>query len=146
MVDDEKAFLSSLAEGLKDAVCGFEILTAENGKKALDAFRSGQRIDLLVTDLRMPEMNGFELLPVVKENYPGTRVIVLTSYTTPEIEEQLKSIGNCVCIEKPVEFEQLRDRIFVELALPPANGNKFSLEDELERLEFLLLPETYPAP
>ncbi len=65
----------------------FEIITAENGRKALEIFRSGVSIDLLVTDLKMPEMNGFELLVNVKKDFPATRAIALTGLITPEIKE-----------------------------------------------------------
>ncbi|MDA8171742.1 MAG: response regulator [Nitrospiraceae bacterium] len=93
----------------------FEILTAENGRKALEIFRSGVAIDLLVTDLKMPEMNGFELLAAVKKEFPKTRAIALTGFITPEIKEQLKTIGDYVCIEKTVGIRKLRQIVIGEL-------------------------------
>ncbi|MDA8088460.1 MAG: response regulator [Nitrospiraceae bacterium] len=144
LVDDEKSFLLSLAEGLKDSGVGLGILTAENGRQALEAFRAGSRIDLLVTDLKMPEMNGFELLASVEKDFPGTRVIVLTAFVTPEIDEQLKAIRDYVCIEKPVEFDELRRRIMYELGFVPGQGEMFGIKEDSGRFEFLT--ETYLAP
>ncbi len=121
LVDDEELFLKSLIEGLESNCGGFEILTAENGKKAVEVFRSGLKIDLMVTDLSMPEMNGFELLAFVKKNFPATPALVLTGAVTPEIEEHLKSIGDYDCIEKTIEFDNLWKRVISRLDLPSAH-------------------------
>ncbi|MDA8162853.1 MAG: response regulator [Desulfobacteraceae bacterium] len=117
LVDDEEPFLKSLSEGFEANCEGFEILTAKNGKKAVELFRSGLRIDLMVTDLNMPEMNGFELLAYVKKNFPATPAIVLTGVITPEIEEHLKSIGDYDCIEKTIELNKLWKKIIGGLRL-----------------------------
>ena len=50
-------------------------------------------VDLVVTDLRMPKMDGFELLAHMSGQYPNIPVIVMTAYDTPEIEERLKDMG-----------------------------------------------------
>lgn len=119
VVDDEAAFLESLSEGLRLYDEEFEVFTAENGRKALEEFRRGRRIDLLVTDLRMPEMDGFELLSNIRRDFPGTRAILMTAFVTEEIEKRLKAIGNYACIEKPVGFDELRRRIRGELDFSP---------------------------
>ncbi|MDA8169683.1 MAG: response regulator [Nitrospiraceae bacterium] len=130
LVDDQEEVLQSLAEGLSGPDEGFEILTAENGGKALEIFRAGHKIDLLVTDLEMPEMNGFELLANVKKDFPATAAIVLTGLLTPEIKERLKAIGDYVCIGKPVGPGKLRQRIIDELrrhsaeSMPPGQNEK----------------------
>ena len=87
IVDDEKSFLLSLVEGLLSFAGDFNTLTAENGKKAVEVLKSAN-IDLVVTDLKMPEMDGFELLAYMSRNYPDIPVIVMTAYCTPEIKEQ----------------------------------------------------------
>ena len=114
LVDDKKDVLQTLAEGLR-ASGEFEIITAENGKRALELFGTGLKIGLLITDLDMPEMNGFELLAHVRKNFPATPAIVLTGLITPKIKERLKAIGDYTCIEKPVGFMELRRRIIDEL-------------------------------
>ncbi|MDA8091133.1 MAG: response regulator [Nitrospiraceae bacterium] len=101
LADDKKDILEPLAEGLQ-ASGKFKIFTAKNGRKALEIFRASHGIDLLVTDIEMPEMSGFELLAHVKKDYPDTPAIVLTGHITHKIKEQLKAIGDYVCIEKPV--------------------------------------------
>ncbi|MDA8091131.1 MAG: response regulator [Nitrospiraceae bacterium] len=121
MVDDRKDVLKPLAEGLK-ATGEFEVFTAENGKKALEIFNGGHGIDLLVTDIEMPVMDGFELLAHVKKDFPATPAIVLTGHITHRIKEQLKTIGDFVCIQKPVSFWELRLEIIDELRIHSARG------------------------
>ncbi|MDA8090031.1 MAG: response regulator [Nitrospiraceae bacterium] len=119
LVDDKKDVLQPLAEGLR--VSGeFEVFTAENGRRALEIFRAGHKIDFLVTDLEMPLMNGFELLAHIKKDYPDIPAIVLTGHITHKIKEQLKAIGDFTCIQKPVSFWDLRRRIIDELRNHPA--------------------------
>ncbi|MDA8325668.1 MAG: response regulator [Nitrospiraceae bacterium] len=120
LVDDEKAILQSLSEGLESFDGEFDVLTAGNGREALEIFRSGRRIDLLVTDLKMPEMDGFELLAHVKKNFPTIPVIVLTGLITPEIKEQLKAIGDCACFEKTMGIGKLWQKIIEKLRLHSA--------------------------
>lgn len=92
---------------------------------ALEIFRSGHRIDLLVTDLEMPVMDGFELLARVKRDYPDTPAIVLTGAVTHKAKEQLNAIGDYVCIQKPVSFWELRRRIIDEFRFHSSpEGNK----------------------
>ncbi|HDH98197.1 MAG TPA: response regulator, partial [Deltaproteobacteria bacterium] len=61
IVDDEKVFLLSLSDGLKSYSDEFNVLIAFNGKEAVKILNSS-KIDLVVTDLKMPEMDGFQLL------------------------------------------------------------------------------------
>ncbi|MDA8387291.1 MAG: response regulator, partial [Nitrospiraceae bacterium] len=95
---------------------------AENGKKALEIFGGGHKIDLLVTDIEMPVMNGYELLAYVKKDFPATPVIVLTGFMTPKIKEHLRAIGDYVCIEKPIGPGRLRQKIMDELRFHSAPG------------------------
>ena len=117
LVDDEEALLQSLSEGLMASDGEFEVLTAENGRKALEILRAGHRIDLMVTDLEMPVMTGFELLAQIKKEFPTIPAIVITGLITPKIKARLKAIGDYACIEKPVGFMDLRRRIIDELRI-----------------------------
>ena len=115
IVDDERYFLLSLVEGLGTYAADFNTLTAENGKKAVDVLNK-TGIDLVVTDLKMPEMDGFELLAFMTKNYPAIPVIVMTAYCTPEIKTRLDMIGSFKLLEKPLDFKELVDYIFAELS------------------------------
>ena len=80
VVEDEPR----VAETLRDILTleGFQVETAENGRQALDSLTSGHRFDLIITDMKMPEMDGLELLREVQKLSKDLPVIVLTGYAT----------------------------------------------------------------
>ncbi|MDA8089661.1 MAG: response regulator [Nitrospiraceae bacterium] len=133
LVDDEKAFLLSLSEGLSSCEENFKVFTADNGRCALNVLKNGPRIDVLVTDLKMPEMDGFELLQNISKDFPEIRVIVLTAFITPDIEGQIRAIGDYACMEKPLEFEELKGRIMGMLDYPGGTGSFFSIDYALDK-------------
>jgi len=111
IVDDEVSFLLSLKDGLSVHNDKFQILTAENGREAIDVLRS-LSIDLLVTDLKLPEMNGFELLAWTSRHQPQLPVIVMSAFGTPEIEARLAKMDTLQFLEKPLDLEMLEEGIF----------------------------------
>ncbi|MFO7766227.1 MAG: response regulator [Pelovirga sp.] len=111
IVDDEGSFLLSLQDVLKVHQDKFEILTAENGDAAVKILRDTP-VDLLVTDLRMPEMNGFELLAWTSRHQPQLPVVAMSAFGTPEIEDRLKKMDTLQFIEKPVDLPVLEKAIF----------------------------------
>ncbi len=112
IVDDEKLFLKSVTEGLKtyEKKNNFRTLTATNGREALIVLGT-QEIALLVTDLRMPEMDGLSLITHVHNQFPALPVIVMTAFGSPQIEKQVKDLGILHYLEKPVGFNEFRDHI-----------------------------------
>ncbi|MDA8139132.1 MAG: response regulator [Desulfobacteraceae bacterium] len=106
IVDDEEQLLLTMQAGFEPYRERFQVLTARNGREAT-ALLSSTRINLLVTDIKMPEMDGFELLAFVKNNFPEIPAIVMTAFATPEMETQLAQSGLIRMLEKPVEFEEL---------------------------------------
>ena len=88
IVDDDESFVLSLAEGLFCQNHGFKIFTTKNGKEAVKTLNS-KKIDLVVTDIKMPEMDGFELVAYISKNYKAISIIVITAFGTPEIEKIL---------------------------------------------------------
>ena len=110
IVDDEKPLLLSVTDGLAAYAKDFAVMTAINGKEAIKVLGSTE-VNLVVTDLRMPKMDGFELLAHMSGNYPGIPVIVMTAYGTPEIEERLQKMGTFHYLEKPLDLNVLADKI-----------------------------------
>lgn len=82
---------------------GSEFLPAANGKEALELLKNGE-VDLLVTDLNMPEMNGATLLKKVKASprLNEIPVVVVSSGSNPAKNEELKKLGAVAVLEKPV--------------------------------------------
>ena len=114
IVDDEQSFLLSLSEGLAPLQSEFTVHLARNGLEAV-AVLYQNKIDLVVTDLKMPEMDGFDLLAHLVGEYPRIPAIVMTAFGTFEIEEQIRDIGTFPYLEKPIELHVLADRILNEL-------------------------------
>src|SRR5512141_1502309 len=79
IVDDEKNYLLVLSAVLEEE--GYEVLTAPGGAEALDVQKSSD-IDLVVTDMKMPGMDGIELLEQVKARDPELPVIMMTAHGT----------------------------------------------------------------
>ena len=111
LVDDQKNFLASLADGLKACDGNLCILTAENGDRALQVLASNP-VDMVVTDLKMPLMNGFELLSHMQEKYPHIPAIVMSSFVDSWTEARLLALGAAQFIEKEsLSFKALWDLI-----------------------------------
>ncbi len=99
-IDDESYIRQSIKAYLEDF--GFTVFEAENGKKGIEIFNSN-KIDLVLLDLRMPGMNGLEVLKIIKEKSPGTPLIVASGTgNTSSVVEALRS-GAWDYILKPFE-------------------------------------------
>ncbi len=106
LVDDEKQILQSLAEGLCCYEHDWSVLTAENGRQGA-AIIDSQMVDVVVTDLRMPMMNGYELLLHIRRTKPHLPVIVMTADWIPELENRLIPLGAVQCMKKPFDLPEM---------------------------------------
>ena len=109
IVDDEPELLLSICSGFENNH-RFQVLTAVNGREALDILESGS-VDLAVLDLRMPVMDGIELLSVMSESFPEVPHLVMTAFGTPVMEKQLKKAGALNVLEKPLDIDELEEAI-----------------------------------
>ncbi len=112
IVDDEPTLLriltmQSKSDEYKDQ---FNLYTARNGKEALRVLESTV-IDFVATDLRMPEMDGIELLAHMSTKFPSVPAIAMSAFSTPEIEQHLKKMGTLRVLDKPVDFQTLAGTI-----------------------------------
>ena len=110
VVDDERLFLASLTEGMKDFASDFAIVTASNGRKALDELRQ-REIHLVVTDLKMPEMDGFQLLTHMMNEFPDIPILVMTAFLTPDIERKVRELDAFELLEKPIDLQMMATKI-----------------------------------
>jgi DNA-binding NtrC family response regulator len=117
IVDDEETLLLSIDDGLSIYKQYFTLLTATNGMDAVKILKSKEKIDLVVTDLKMPRMDGFELLTYIQRNFPHIPVILMTAYGTPKIEEIIKSMGIFGYLEKPLDINTIADTILEALKI-----------------------------
>ena len=116
IVEDEKTFQLTLMDGLRSYEKDFRVLNAENGRIAKDILET-LPVDLVVTDLKMAEMDGLELLSYIRKNHPYMPVIVMTAFGNSELENWLKSVGVFAYLEKPIDLEEFTNKILSALAL-----------------------------
>ncbi len=108
IVDDEQEIRDSLSEVLTDE--GFLTYTAENGAVALEMMNEVY-YDIIISDIKMPELDGVTLLQRVKEKAPDTFVIMITSYGSTETAIHAMRQGAIDYILKPIDFNELILRI-----------------------------------
>jgi len=112
IVDDNPNMSSLLAEMLE--IFEFDSQRAGNGQEALNIL-GGQTFSMVITDLRMPEMSGSELLKSIKQNNPELPVIVISGYNLAEEEDSLMADLADGFINKPfkmVDIENLLKKFF----------------------------------
>lgn len=125
IVDDDLGLQKILGLALKKYQESFDVAFASNGAEALDIIKN-KAIDLVVTDIKMPEVDGLALLADMSVNHPATPCIVLTSYTIPGLEENL---SNKVFhfLKKPVDPPALASLIIQGLEQASSNSALFGV-------------------
>lgn len=114
-VDDDRVLLHRIQKKSEAFKNSFQLLMAENGRQAVDMLRT-HGVSLTVTDLHMPEMDGFELLAFMSEHYPEIPVIIQTGYGTPDSKRSALCGGAAAYIEKPIDLDKLMEKICAMLA------------------------------
>jgi DNA-binding NtrC family response regulator len=107
-VDDEEEFVRTMAERMEMRALGGEV--ALSGEEALHMLE-GDVPDVMVLDLRMPGLDGMEVLRRVKSTYPQVEVIVLTGRGSEQDEEEAKNLGAFAYLMKPVDINQLMETV-----------------------------------
>jgi len=111
VVDDEEMLRNLLEKILVKE--GYEIDTAADGEKALEILRDN-KYNLLITDVKMPRLNGFELLKKAKKDYPEMGVIMMTAYGDSFTVKDALLLGADEYITKP--FKSFEINLIVERA------------------------------
>jgi two-component system NtrC family sensor kinase len=109
VVDDEEVIRDVLSKYLRRH--GYSVDTAEDGNAAISKLKENPGYNLLITDLRMPGMDGLDVLKNIKKNNPYIEVIVLTGYYTIEHAVEAIRVGAFDFICKPCDFEHLVGRV-----------------------------------
>ncbi|HEX7896189.1 MAG TPA: sigma-54 dependent transcriptional regulator [Planctomycetota bacterium] len=102
IVDDEQSICDVLSISLRKE--GYEVASEVNPRRALDRFRQ-QNFDLVLQDLKMPEMDGLDLLREVKQLRPQTVVIIMTAYSTWDRAVEAMRLGAYAYIKKPFDTQ-----------------------------------------
>ena len=93
----------------------YELVHAVNGAEAVDLFRTGGA-DLVLMDINMPVMDGYEALRLIRELSPGVPVIALTAYAFESDRRRMFDAGFDECLAKPLRADELRGRVAALLA------------------------------
>jgi two-component system, OmpR family, response regulator CpxR len=104
LVDDEAEFIKALAERLE--LRGMAVRLAFDGEQALRSLDDGEP-EVMVLDLKMPGVDGMEVLRRVSKNHPGVRVIMLTGHGSEKDREQALRLGASAYLQKPVQLDEL---------------------------------------
>ena len=104
VVDDEKVVLAGCEKILGEA--GYQVKTTLSAKQALDILKEDP-FDIVITDIKMPEISGMELLKTIKRDYPEITVIVITGYSTVETAVDAMKLGAFDYLPKPFTSDQV---------------------------------------
>jgi DNA-binding NtrC family response regulator len=122
LVDDEEDFVEMLDLRLKEI--GENVVTAYNGSECLNVLET-QDIDVVILDVKMPGMDGIEVLQAIKKQYPLIEVIMLTGHGTIEIAIQGMKLGAFDFLFKPADFDELTEKL---------NQARQRKRDQMERI------------
>lgn len=142
MVDDDTAFVDFMVRQFKGK---YKIISASGGEAALERIH-GQYVDMILSDLVMPNMNGIELCRAVKEDkrYQNTPFLILTGETSIKFKSEAMSAGADVYMEKPVSLDYLEatiDNLFRKTVL--SDTSRFSADAQPNELVYTKADETF---
>ena len=108
VADDDQQLGTSLGEQLTAE--GYNVIVTSNGEEAIHIIKE-KRIDLAIIDIKMPKIDGFEVLRFVRKDFPGVKIIMLTAYADIRNISKCKELGAHDVIEKPYDVNDLFDSI-----------------------------------
>jgi len=138
VVDDEPKIVQLLEQILTGRGC--QVYTAHDGLEALELFRK-QPADMVVTDIKMPKLNGYELMRELKHEDPLLNIVVITAYPSIEGAVEAMKYGACDFITKPFDIAQIQailyrcqQRVTMTRQLRHAGEGQLKLEELNRRL------------
>lgn len=108
VVDDSEELREALVEFIQED--GYEVFSAENGIEALEVIEK-RDINIVITDIHMPEMDGYKLTQKIKSEQTRIGVIVMTAYTSIYSEGDIRKIGADEYLTKPFSFSEVIEKI-----------------------------------
>lgn len=109
VVDDEESVAATLRHGL-ERLPNCQVAVATSGEQALQLFAQ-QPFDLLITDYKMPGMDGLTLARHVRQSYPATEILMLTAYSSDDLHAQAESTSIRRVLDKPAKLSELRSAV-----------------------------------
>ncbi len=136
IIDDDQALRRLLEKEMEEYADFFSVVTAADGQEALQVL-SDSDISVILSDLRMPGIDGFELMGLIIKQYPDIPVMAMTAYDKPKTKDVVMKSGAVDYLTKPVEGMGLFRRIMKILKKKDEGGslNKVTLETYLQLVE-----------
>jgi CheY-like chemotaxis protein len=106
IVDDDKAVLFILQETFSRLEEKYQVVSSKSGREALEQLAKAH-YDLVVTDLKMPDIDGMQLTEAIRSKSPATAVIWLTAYGCEKVQEDATRLRVQRCINKPVRTSEI---------------------------------------
>lgn len=135
LVDDDKSWLACLEDYMNVYASHLQVLSAPDGARALEIIKSHD-VDLIMTDLKMPQMDGYELLSRLSKHHPEMAVIIASALDESEVKERLNNNGSYRYLRKPIQLKVLGEEIIKTLK-EDSRGfvHGFSLSNFLQLVE-----------
>lgn len=143
LADDEQQILYGMKNGIDWESLGFSVVgTAQNGKEALELIEE-HHPDLLISDIKMPFMDGLELSKTIHENYINTKIILFSGWDDFEYARTAISYGVSQYIMKPIDYNESiqmldtysRNKYMKDISIPCHKVDKAAIESgELDAL------------
>lgn len=115
IVDDNKFVIETLVLILASSMHDVSFRTAVNGKDAVEVLANSS-VDLILTDLMMPIMDGYQLIEHRNRCYPQVPLMAMTADVSPDVIRKLSGLGITECLEKPFHYETISRMILHKLA------------------------------
>lgn len=145
VVDDEEDVRETLSEMIKEL--GYQVVVAENGKEALDRIKT-EKVDLIITDLSMPKMNGLELIVTSKRINPNIPIGVISAFGNVENTTYALTRGAFSFIAKPFKMPQVKELIRKGKQLRELSLGTYALMEWVQsrtEMDFPSEPSLFPS-
>ena len=112
VVDDNEDIITYIKKGFEDIESGYEIIESCGGESCIEILKKGEIPDLILLDIMMPDLNGWRVFKIIKENNLWERIPVV--FLTAKTDNFSKGFGKLIAhafIEKPFEIDDLKQRI-----------------------------------
>ena len=108
IVDDEEGIRESLKLVLEDH---YELIVTASGEQALASLANNKTIGLVLLDIKMPKVNGLEVLKLIKDKFPEMKIVMVTGYRSVETAAEAARLGACGYIVKPFKTDEIRETV-----------------------------------
>ena len=116
IIDDEEGIVVEVKGYFEEE--GFDVRTAETGKEGIDQINQF-RPDVLLLDMKLPDMSGLSILKICKEISPDTKIIVNTGYVDQNLFDEAEKLGRDSLLQKPFDLQVLKAEVDRLLAQNP---------------------------